>query len=441
MAVSITDYDVQLGTVYGFDYTDVSTLVSDRYMDYATATADLPGLALYWNTNAFPHGDLMDMYYSNAAHLDAKYQTDGYMGDPPSLNNTSRARLFWPHGGYQVNHPLYIDQGWIVGKGSEQSTQLGVGAGPGTQFLIDKTNWLTTEAPLYNAIQSSNFGDTSLLTYNQGTTIMDVYVSGGAPDLYDNSYESNGIALWSPGSNSGIWRCRADKFNNYGFLFAFRPTPGAMYGCRSFYNNLGGAAIVGGGVVNVYNFETDDNPAAFVGRSGYTIADADAICRFYVDGWKGETGTLNAYGIRKGQCLLDSEAWTTCTFNGVGYVGYGYYPELLCRVKTTANVSSVTMTGLSTYGYVRTLMHDVSNGKKFFVDGPEYGLKFGSGINSYKWSSANGGTLYADDVKAPHIPVPYENRQDPLAADGMTGAPVPPLWDDTVIPGTPVYTF
>lgn len=105
-----------------------------------------------------------------------------------------------------------------------------------------------------------------------------------------------------------------------------------------------------------------------------------------------------------------------------------------------AGVSSHgTVMGLRTFGYLRTLVHHIDptgTNKKWMYDGDDYLIRQKSYIHNFEYSSDSGGVLATSIGTAPRLKeVAYDNRQNWLVTSPHTQ-----FWDDTVDPGTPIYT-
>ena len=322
--------------------------------------------------------------------------------------------------------------------------------------------WLTTTA--WTVVT----GTGPAPTMGQYNSVMDLYMEGcivqgfrfngrkaDAPEAVDSgntyvvTYEDAGVALLRGGSVSEVSRCLADEFNNAGFCFG-SGVPATCFNLRAFDCNYASIWLRGDGTFTFTGVECDECPTVFKAEGfmdptdpiSYLITPGATLT---VNGTKIETGTSGVSTRYKGTMFFDGVGWCIATFNGVGYASSNIYPELLCRVEPyptdfTSTESYVSLTGLKTFGYFRTLMHhaDGTDSKKWFLDKGEATLKYNSTIHGFVYNSANNGTLTVDSGQNTQLKeINYTNRQDWLFPAEF---PSSPGWNDAVNPGTPIYT-
>lgn len=539
---STDSYDVDIGAVYGVTLDDYASIVSDKYVDRATATTDIPGFDAFWDFMALSDADFSDANFMacswlSAACIDFLAQSDGYMrqGAYPSDGNASRGNILLPHGGYKINFPILFSHGGITGRGPANYTNSGVqvhsagtaavngeyvrsgslngkpryqlgsdatdeiyfnnvsnqweiynngilqyhsvvndlagnrvtyphkcgstwvadaGAGPvptvqrpsasgttaGTNLIIDHDHWLVPCMSDRHCLRSSNFGDLGFSGYNEGAAIKRVRCEGAVTELaswvaspghYDPAISSSGIAMWSAGSVSIIEECHCDDFNDFGFLLADKATPATLICNRAFRNQRGGLGVIGGGTIYVNSFEVDGSPAVFYVRANPGPPAAAIITAI---GIKVEDGVAPQIPYPKGCCIADMEAWTHLTVIGASMASSASRPDVLIRVKTVANSSYVHLDNLKIFGYYRTIMHDVTNKKKWLLDMAEYEVKWFSSIHDFKWVSNDGGRLFTSFRAPREITNCAEGRLQWISdADYASGT----RFDD--VAGTPAY--
>jgi hypothetical protein len=433
-----------------------------------------------------------------AAWNDAVWSTGGAIGANWIIGALplSRCNIIVPHGSFYVNYPLMLNFGTYIGQGCEQSapdlndppSQICFGTairlwheewldiasyvgGPIRQ-CCQSINWpYAVGSTLYAGVNGANGGvdDANFwyvvdAFYMQGCVVKGIYFDGRksmAPeavdggDTYVTTYQDAGIAILRPGSNSGIYDCRADNFNNAGFQVA-SSVPIVCQNLRSFDCNYAGFWQRGTGTTLINGFECDECPTMIKAEGFLNPLDATEYIiepggKITVNSSKIETGTSGVTSRYKGTMLFDGVGWCKAVFSGVSYAASNIYPELLCRVTPKAPnyatylESYVRVDGLHVFGSntsaggcFRTLMHhaDGADSKKWMRDKDQYFASNGISIAGFVYNSANGGTLVTDSGEAaPFLPVPYENRQDFLTAP--LGSQV---WDDTGDPGLPTYT-
>lgn len=276
-----------------------------------------------------------------------------------------------------------------------------------------------------------------------------VAVSGAAPaptvtgGLWDNSYRSSGIAMWSMGSASCISHCFARNFNDYGILLADKSTPATLINITSFLNNLAAIGIEGaGGMVTCYGIEADDNPAIYYAVANNTYSPGSPCSvSLQAFGTKSETGPAEARPFPKGQCLADMTGWTNLQFVGVQYSSVFLVPELFIRINATTNTSYVSVDGLRIFGSLSTALHDVVNDTKYLIDGDRYGTKYQSRGHSFKFNTGASGTKGAfesDFVVFPELTdCTYTGRLAWLTVNNLGQAEG--TWNDQA--GTPPYVL
>ena len=322
-------------------------------------------------------------------------------------------------------------------------------------------NWsYSVGSTLYTGVNGATGGSGSVVRdafYMEGLNASGIRFEGRkkyapeSPDYgetYVTTYEDAGVAIWRMGSDSSLSDIVADNFNNAGFCLA-SGVPSNCYNLRSFDCNYAGMWLRGDGTFGVYGFECDECPTAFKATSYVNPASPASNlippgATLTVMNAKLETGTSGVASRYRGTMLFDGIGWCVVTFNGVGYASSNIYPELLCRIEPyptgfTSTNSTLVLTGLKVFGFVRTLMHhSVSTGqsKKWLMPAGDLTLKYDSPVAGFAYSSANGGQFtYLNGAQITQKDVPYQNRQDWLTLP-LGGAD----WDDTVDPGTPIYT-
>ena len=408
--------------------------------------------------------EVLACYSIVAAEHDAIWRTGGGVDQAWTTASAplSRATIIWPQGSYAVNFPFLTCYGTYLGAGPSQYANPANDANQttyGTRLFLDNTNWIDNASPEHYIFRSVNFieevggtlygginGDATysnqLATYLEGCEISGFRLEGSkTSQTYSAAYHASGIAMLRLGSCSEVSRNQCDNFNDAGIELV-GGTPATLRTNRTFFNNRYGVWIRGAAQCFVFSHEADENPSVFGVTAYDTDSHSDIIeagCHLSVNGVKMETGTQgNAY--RKGQMMLDAEGWVVASFQGVDYVGVASFPECLVRVQPTLNTSFVAVYSLKVFGYVRTLVHhaDGANSRKWFLDQPMYTKKWASTCHAFVYNSVNGGSLMSLTGNAPRqLNVPYANKQ--MWLDESGGNPVPPLWNDAVNPGTPVW--
>jgi len=153
-------------------------------------------------------------------------------------------------------------------------------------------------------------------------------------------------------------------------------------------------------------------------------------------------GTAPAPSVRqarpnKGQMALDCDGWINATYTGVDFVGVNSFIECLFRIFPSSNVSAITVIGLNTYGYVRTLVHhcDGANSRKWFLDRGMYEKKWFSITKDFYYVSNDGGRLTSIMGSPRQVDVTYEDRL--MWIEETSGGNNVETWDDAT--GTPVW--
>jgi len=332
-----------------------------------------------------------EVYFNNVSNQWEIY-AGGVLMYHSTSNDLAGNRVSYPH-----KAALWVTD---AGAGPVPTVQRPSASGTtgGFMAIIDHTAWLTSCMADRNCFQSAIFGDLS--GYAEGEIIEGVSCDGAVQDVdawiaspghYDPSYQSSGIAMWSAGSVSCIKHCKCDNFNDFGFYLADKTTPGTLINNRGFLNQRGSIGFIGGGTLFVYSHECDGSPAVFYAR----LRPGGGPCATHITavGIKVEDGVAPQIPYPKGCCIADLEAWTHLSVNGASMASTASYPDVLVRVKTTANSSYVNIENLKIWGYYRTLMHDVTNKKKWLLDMGEYEAKWFSSIHQFRWVSNNGGRL------------------------------------------------
>lgn len=424
-----------------------------------------------------------------------------YFGAPPK----GRINIRIPTGSFFPNYSLPVVYGKIYGQGCKGGFTSGSGPWPDPQYVEFGTNltplhtdWIDDgtgsvgdpnryvfksinwpqyiSGVWYSGILGASDGIPGapspsspfwvpLYYYMEGSIIEDIHIDGAKADAPEadgaggnnlvNTYHSSGIAICRAGSGSAINNVIADSFNNASFEFG-SGTPVTMYNCRGFHANYASVWMRGEGQIRIYGFEVDDSPTAILGaEEGFSDENGGYI---FTPGLKGgcwglkiESGT-NAAIYRKGTMAIDSGGWTNFIISGLQLAGVNSYPECIARCKPfpagfTSTSSWIKVEGLSVFGYYRTLMHhaDGADSVKWTFPGGDYTARYNATIHSFEYNSgvngAAAGQLITGTGDAPVVlPITYENRQAWLDATGAP-APIPPLWDDSGDPGTPVYSF
>lgn len=438
----------------------------------------------------FTNAQILATNFCVACHNDSIWETGGgieqgwYYGAPP----LSRANILWPHGRYSVNYSLLTVYGGYEGRGPGNyspdpivPSQVSYGTG----LEVDHDNWLddgtgslgNPERYIFRSVNwpeyiggtryvgplgaSGGSGDLLLETYMEGTRISGFYLNGrkaAAPEAsgpggntYVTTYHCSGIAIWRFGSNSVVENVRADFFNNASFEIA-SGTPALFINCRGMFNNYASMWIRGDATVEVVSYECDDCPVVFKveGFDNPLIPGSYVLtpgCTLKVDGLKVETGTATTDYI-KGTMIFDGTGWVDATFDRINYTGLNCYPEGLFRVDPfptgfTGTSSTVSVTGLKIFGFVRTLMHHCTTtgtgSMKWFVDRGDYTVKYNGLIHDFVYNSGdvstNGPSLIVTNGPAPRqLPVNYKNRQKWLDSPLLSQT-----WTDTGSTGLPAY--
>ena len=432
-----------------------------------------------------------------AAWNDAVLKTSLSIAVDPAFTGAplSRANIIAPHGSYYVNYPLLVAFGRYTGMGcANYAPDLNTPGSEiqyGTRISVWHEQWLDSltqnrGVPQRNVFQSINYpryietspgvwteyvgpygasgipGSIILGTfYMEGLTIEGFRINGrknAAPEAagpdgntYVSTYSGSALAIWRPGSNSVFRDLNIELFNAAN-IEVCSGTPTQFYNVRSFFGNFAGLHMRGDATAFIYGFECDDCPTAFLAGS-FTDPDGNILitpgCNITAVGVKLETGLTNYPDYTKGTMLLDATGWVQFTFSGVNYASANIFPELLIRINMndsswgdyTGVSSGGSVTGLRTFGNLRTLLHHIDpsgNHKKWMYEGDEYtvSLPQRSAIHSFHYSSDSGGVLTTSIGTAPRLKeVAYDNRQNWLVASPHTQ-----FWDDTVDPGTPIYT-
>lgn len=430
-----------------------------------------------------------------AAWNDAVLKTSGAIAGGVTFSNYpfSRANIIAPHGSYYVNYPLFACFGRYTGMGcGNYAPDLNTPASSiqyGTRISVWHEQWLDAltlsfgvpERHVFRSINYPRYIETSPGVWteyagiygetgvNASFILGNVYMEGLAiegfrihgrkdqapeaagPDgnTYVTTYTGSGLAIWRPGSNSVFRDLNIEMFNGAN-IEVCSGTPTQLYNVRSFFGNYAGLHMRGDATAFIYGFECDDCPTAFL-AGAYTDPDGNFLltpgCNIVATGVKLETGLTGYPDYTKGTMLLDATGWVEFTFLGVNYASANVFPELFIRINmndTTwpsyAGVSSHgTVMGLRTFGYLRTLVHHIDptgTNKKWMYDGDDYLIRQKSYIHNFEYSSDSGGVLSTSIGTAPRLKeVAYDNRQNWLVVSPHTQ-----FWDDTVDPGTPIYT-
>ncbi len=428
-----------------------------------------------------------------AAWNDAVWSTGGAIGNNWIIKDLplSRCNIIVPHGSYYVNYPLMLNYGSYIGQGCDQSApDLNTPASAicfGTRISIWHEEWLDIagydNGPIKHIAQSINWpyavGGTNYAGMNgasganfwpildqyymQGCIVKGIYFNGrkeAAPEAVDSgntyvtTYEDAGVAIFRPGSNSGIYDCRADNFNNAGFCVG-SSVPIVCQNLRAFDCNYAGFWQRGTGTTLINGFECDECPTmvkaeGFLDPSDPTQYLLEPGCKLTVNQSKLETGTSGVSTRYKGTMLFDGVGWCKAVFEGVTYSASNIFPELLCRITpnapnyTTAVRSYLKLSGLQVFGNgggggsFRTLMHhaDGTTSKKWMLPKDQYTANNDISTAGFTYNSADGGSLTADSGPAPiEKVIQYANRQEWLTAP--IGAQT---WTDSGTTGLPAYT-
>lgn len=427
---------------------------------------------------------MADLSYATASHNDAILATGGAIGQDWYFGALplSRANIIWPHGSYYVNYPCWLNFGQYIGQGSSNyapdiNSPLSQVCG-GTRISIWHEEWLDIPAaddgPIKHIFESINWprsvGGTLYAgilgaTGASATSILDAYYMEGcqvghfrfegrkdaAPEAvgggntYVTTYEDAGIAIWRMGSGSKIYDCNGYSFNNAVYTLA-SGVPSNCYNLHGFDCNLAAAWLRGDGTFGFDGFECDECPTVFLASAFVNPASPSSNlltpgATLKAENIKIETGTSGVSSRYKGTMLFDGEGWCVATFDSIGYASANIYPEILIRIRPyptgfTSTNSTVSVTGLKIFGFVRTLLHHaVSSGqaKKWLVPGGMYTVKYDTPVNGFYYDSANGGQFtFMNGENATQLDVPYTNLQNFLTLP-LSGA----TWTDTVNPGLP----
>lgn len=320
----------------------------------------------------------------DAAWMDAVYQGQGG-GQPITGVLNSQNHVIVPAGAYYQTVIAEFSGGEYIGQGSGY-TDAG-NASVNTQLVIWHELW--NGDPLErHCLQSGTWAGSGNFSYVESTIIRGFGLEGRSNEFPTVKFNSSGIRMWKPGEVTYTTDIYARNFRSYG-IEMYAPTPHHIGTLSAFDNVRAGIGCVGcwGGTVQVDEISCDDNGAIIESIAG--------------NGSEGG-GTWNIGTIKLETCVASSgRAWrgqVVGVFNGQFAVNVGAISAASGGCDNDAwFVTDTRLTnGTPQNSYIRvgagkgfnfaTLVHDITNGKRWAMPGDYVALGF-------EWTYRGGGTL------------------------------------------------
>jgi hypothetical protein len=363
---------------------------------------------------------------------EAVWSNHGVAWDAPQC--LSRIGVRPGEGHWLVNYPLAKAHGQYIGEGPQTMYYDKWAA---TTFQVWKAEWLGPNVMEMHAMESTtwNMGD----VYTEGSYVDMIGFVGNNSGWYDPTYQEAGLALWDDGEVTGNGRIYSRDHNGYG-IRNVRGTPGTFQQLSVFTNALGGVGLIGTelNTINLGTISGDDNPALVVMDAGYGRGGGGVVTMKL---GKSESGKRTP---NKGQIILWQKApcYGMINIDGTQMAMDGEFVDAAFVMNTNLNSGGQILTGLSRGWNCRTLVHDITNKKRWAV-GAYAPMHF-------SWASKSGGVLsdLSLSQQIPGTPVNATDRLGKVPNNGqfdyvagtptydITGGVVPPQC--TWILGTPV---
>jgi hypothetical protein len=320
----------------------------------------------------------------DAAWMDAVYQGQGG-GQPITGTLNSQNHVIVPAGAYWQTVIAEFSGGEYIGQGSGY-TDAG-NASVNTQLVIWHELWNGDPAERH-CLQSGTWAGSGNFSYVESTIIRGFGLEGRSNEFPAVKFNSSGIRMWKPGEVTYTTDIYARNFRSYG-IEMYAPTPHHIGTLSAFDNVRAGIGCVGcwGGTVQVDEISCDDNGAIIESIAG--------------NGSEGG-GTWNIGTIKLETCVASSgRAWrgqVVGVFNGQFAVNVGAISAASGGCDNDAwFVTDTRLTnGTPQNSYIRvgagkgfnfaTLVHDITNGKRWAMPGDYVALGF-------EWTYRGGGTL------------------------------------------------
>lgn len=301
-----------------------------KYTNIAGVQSALPAFYGWAAYMGMSDGAILQVDALSACHNNEVWATHGYIPGSAIFTqiNNSRARIEWPDGRWDIRMPLLGSLGEYFGQGSSIFSLNASTTTYGTEMRIDHANWIGAPAirgvgdvPFRTCFVGSTHGQGVNGSYLEGLRLHDVYFNGGLSFAsVDTAYESYGYSLTNLGSNSHVYRVKADQFNNAGG-HVIAGIPVKLSDVRHFRNNQAGLLLEGCALATVRldAGEFDDNPIAVEMVAGRNSQSAG--CKtgtFSIKTENGKNTTRTQIGIHaRGQFCVTVTDFSAAYYNNV----------------------------------------------------------------------------------------------------------------------------
>lgn len=297
-----------------------------------------------------PQDWIMQLNWGSASAIDGVWQGHGG-GFNPGVMCISRNLIEFPDGWFDINYPVPISYGGVLGQGTNWS---GVNGNNTTYLVRNNAQWYgDLTMPV---MRSVNWGTSN---YLESAIVDELRIFGSAPGWMDPSYYSCGIEANVVGETFRWGRLYISDCNGHG-IDAFGTGPGYIDQVSLFDNNLAGLRHRSNsslGSMVIHQLSGDNN--------GTYLYMNDMGGAFTIGHIKAETGLSNARGKPfKAQVPVYLKGWNVGDIRLLTSAVTGYIDSLI-HFWGTANGSRVRIENIAQWGAVN-LVTDLRNGKRYY---------------------------------------------------------------------------